>query len=254
MQCAFDRMTPVKLRLGGCFQIWAGLCSCLVVFCVSYSVSASGLASRATAHPLVNSHPMTSDANITQLQAEIRACQACRDLPLGPFPLFQIGAEARILIAGQAPGRRTHLAGRVFDDASGVRLRAWLGLDEATFRDPEQVAVVPMGFCYPGTGRGGDLPPRAECAPLWRARVLSSLGKVRLTIVLGRYAQAWHLPETVGLPLSTVARDWHAHWPERVLLPHPSPRNAGWVRKNPWFEAELLPALRAQVASILAAD
>lgn len=200
---------------------------------------------------------MTDATPLAQLRAEISACHACADLPLGPLPLFQIGAKARILIAGQAPGRRTHLAGRVFDDASGVRLRNWLGLTEDRFRDPDLVAVVPMGFCFPGTetrgtGRSGDLPPRAECAPLWRGRVMAALGGVRLTIVLGRYAQAWHLPETLGAPLTQTVQEWRAYWPCRVLLPHPSPRNAGWVRKNPWFEAEVIPALRARVAEVLA--
>jgi len=189
---------------------------------------------------------------IDDLRAAIAGCRACTDLPLGPRPIVQIGAGARILIAGQAPGRRTHRAGRPFDDASGARLRGWLGLDENTFRDPAKIAVLPMGFCFPGTGRSGDLPPRPECAPLWRERVLGALDDIRMTVVIGRYAQAWHLPGTARLSLAEAMLDWRARWPDTVLLPHPSPRNAGWFQRNAWFEAELLPALRARVVEVLA--
>lgn len=195
--------------------------------------------------------PDGAGAKIETLRAAIAACSACADLPLGPRPLVQIGEGARVLIAGQAPGRRTHLAGRPFDDASGLRLRDWLGLGEVAFRNPAKVAILPMGFCYPGTGHGGDLPPRIECATLWRKRVLETLVSVRLTVVIGRYAQGWHLPETARLPLAVAMRDWQEHWPKRILLPHPSPRNAGWFRRNPWFESELLPILRARVAELV---
>ena len=188
---------------------------------------------------------------IGRLRGDIAACAACTDLPLGPRPLVQIGAGARILIAGQAPGRRTHLAGRVFDDPSGVRLRHWLGLDEVTFRDPARVAVVPMGFCYPGTGRSGDLPPRPECARRWRRQVLGALAELRLTVVIGRHAQAWHLPDTMDQSLGDAMRNWRARWPATILLPHPSPRNAGWFSRNRWFEDEVLPVLRARVADLL---
>lgn len=198
-----------------------------------------------------DSRPHKTRPEIAQLQAEITACSACSDLPLGPRPLFQIGAGARILIVGQAPGRRTHLAGRLFDDASGVRLRNWLGLDEATFRDPEKIAILPMGFCFPGTGRSGDLPPRPECAPLWRARAMALLPDIRLTVVIGRHAQRWHLPETSHLPLVEAMRDWPALWPASILLPHPSPRNMAWFQRNVWFEADLLPVLRARVIALI---
>lgn len=198
-----------------------------------------------------DSRPHKTRPEIAQLQAEITACSACSDLPLGPRPLFQIGAGARILIVGQAPGRRTHLAGRLFDDASGVRLRNWLGLDEATFRDPEKIAILPMGFCFPGTGRSGDLPPRPECAPLWRARATALLPDIRLTVVIGRHAQRWHLPETSHLPLAEAMRDWPARWPASILLPHPSPRNMAWFQRNVWFEADLLPVLRARVIALI---
>jgi uracil-DNA glycosylase len=198
--------------------------------------------------------PEGDRAEVGDLRAAIAACGACTVLPFGPRPIVQIGAGARVLIAGQAPGRRTHLAGRPFDDASGVRLRDWLGLDEATFRDPTKIAILPMGFCYPGTGRSGDLPPRVECAPRWRRRALDVLVDVRLTVVIGRHAQAWHLPETAHLPLSEAMRDWRARSPETVLLPHPSPRNTGWFQRNIWFKTELLPMLRARVEEILAAS
>ena len=193
----------------------------------------------------------TAGSAAEALRAAICACRACADLPLGPRPLVQIGAGARILIAGQAPGRRTHQAGRPFDDVSGARLRDWLGLDEATFRDPARVAILPMGFCYPGTGRSGDLPPRPMCAQLWRAQAVAALEAVRLTIVIGRFAQAWHLPGTTDQPLHAAVRDWQPRWPSTVLLPHPSPRNAGWIRRNPWFESELLPRVKGAVQVLL---
>lgn len=193
----------------------------------------------------------TAPDGLAKLRADIAACSACADLPLGPRPLVQIGAGARILIAGQAPGRRTHLAGRPFDDASGARLRDWLGLDEATFRDPAKVAILPMGFCYPGTGRSGDLPPRPECAPRWRRQVLGALTGLRLTVVIGRHGQAWHLPDTMNLSLVDAMRDWRAHWPETILLPHPSPRNAGWFRRNAWFEEDVLPMLQTRITELL---
>ena len=191
---------------------------------------------------------------VGDLRAAIAACGACTDLPSGPRPIVQIGAGARVLIAGQAPGRRTHLAGRPFDDASGVRLRDWLGLDEATFRDPTKIAILPMGFCYPGTGRSGDLPPRVECAPRWRQRALDVLVDLRLTVVIGRHAQAWHLPETAHLPLAKAMSDWRSRWPGTVLLPHPSPRNTGWFQRNTWFETELLPPLQARIKAVLCAS
>ncbi|MEH7830405.1 uracil-DNA glycosylase family protein [Gemmobacter denitrificans] len=193
-------------------------------------------------------------AGIERLRAQIAACAACTDLPLGPRPIVQIGSGARILIAGQAPGRRTHLAGRPFDDASGSRLREWLGLDEGTFWDPAKVAILPMGFCYPGTGRSGDLPPHPECAPLWRRQVLGALTNLRLTVVLGRYAQAWHLPGTMNLSLRDAMQKWRSRWPEVILLPHPSPRNSSWLVRNAWFEEDVLPMLKACVSELLEMD
>lgn len=193
-------------------------------------------------------------ASIAPLLAEIRACTACAaHLPLGPRPVLQISSSARILIAAQAPGRKVHETGIPFNDASGERLRAWLGLSRDIFYDPELVAILPMAFCFPGTGRSGDLPPRSECAPLWRAKLLARLQHVRLTLVIGRYAQAYHLPDAGRLRLADVVRNRQAAWPRTVALPHPSPRNNLWLRRNPWFESELLPALRPLVQQALAA-
>ena len=193
-------------------------------------------------------------ASIASLLAEIQACTACAaHLPLGPRPVLQISSSARILIAAQAPGRKVHETSIPFNDASGERLRAWLGLSREIFYDPELVAILPMAFCFPGTGRSGDLPPRPECAPLWRAKLLARLQHVRLTLVIGRYAQAYHLPDAGRLPLADVVRNRQAAWPRTVALPHPSPRNNLWLRRNPWFESELLPALRPLVQQALAA-
>ena len=186
------------------------------------------------------------------LLAEIRQCRLCEaHLPLGPRPVLQALPSARILIAGQAPGRKVHASGQPFTDASGDRLRDWLGLSVDAFYDAACVAIVPMGFCYPGTGPSGDLPPRPECAPHWRARVLHELPNLQLTLAIGQYAQAYHLPGSEQ-SVTQAVRGWRVHWPRMVALPHPSPRNNRWLRLNPWFEAELLPALRLQVAAVLA--
>lgn len=188
--------------------------------------------------------------SLDALLAEVRACTLCAaHLPLGPRPIVQAHADARILIAGQAPGRKVHESGVPFDDASGDRLRAWLGVARETFYDPTRIAILPMGFCYPGTGRSGDLPPRPECAPAWRAALLSHLRRIELTLVIGQYAIAWHLP---GATLTTAAQEWRRHWPRLLVLPHPSPRNNLWLKRNPWFEAEVVPALRKRVAAVLA--
>lgn len=185
------------------------------------------------------------------LLAAVRACTLCAEhLPLGPRPVLQLYASARILVAGQAPGRKVHETGIPFNDASGERLRAWLGITRDVFYDARRVAIVPMGLCFPGTGRAGDLPPRPECAPQWRAALLGRLKHLQLTLVFGRYAQAWHLPDA-GPTLTDAVRDWRRHWPHLLALPHPSPRNNLWLKRNPWFEAELLPALRARVVELL---
>ncbi|WP_439497545.1 uracil-DNA glycosylase family protein [Bosea sp. (in: a-proteobacteria)] len=195
---------------------------------------------------------------------ELRACRVCRDAPLhgGPLPheprpVIQAQASARLLIASQAPGTRVHASGRPFTDRSGDRLRSWLGLDHDRFYDASRVAIVPMGHCFPGLdAKGGDLPPRRECAPLWRARVLAGLPALDLVLVIGRYAQAWHLGPKAAADLTATVADWRAILAEprrpRILpLPHPSWRNNGWLRKHPWFEAELVPVLRAEVARLV---
>lgn len=187
-----------------------------------------------------------------RLVDEIKACTQCAPhLPLGPRPVFQAHPDATILIVGQAPGTAVHETGIPFNDPSGERLRRWMGVDEATFYDAQKVALVPMGFCYPGRGRGGDLPPRPECAVTWRKPLLDHLKHVRLTIAVGRYAIDWHLQPAKKRTLTEIVADWQRVWPELVPLPHPSPRNTLWLKKNPWVEAELVPELQARVALLL---
>jgi uracil-DNA glycosylase len=189
--------------------------------------------------------------SLPSLLSEIRACTICTPhLPLGPRPVVQLSAKARVLIAGQAPGRKVHESGVPFDDASGNRLREWLGVTREVFYDPKQFALVPMGFCFPGTGRSGDLPPRPECARAWREQLLGHLRQVELTLVLGQYAQTYHFGKSRS-SLTDLVKSWRSHWPQMVPLPHPSPRNNLWLRRNPWFEAELLPPLRERVSALL---
>lgn len=200
--------------------------------------------------------PRTGDANSTLLLlvTAARACRLCEaDLPLGPRPLFQLDSRALILVAGQAPGRRAHLSGTPFDDASGDRLRQWMGVDRGTFYNERKIALLPMGFCYPGSTKSGDLAPRPECAPAWRRPLLDQLRRVRLTLVIGRYAIDYHL-QTSGRTLTETTRSWRSYWPNVVPLPHPSPRNQIWLKRNSWFERELLPALRQRIADILTPD
>ncbi len=182
---------------------------------------------------------------------EIRSCTLCTDLPLGAKPIVQFHPSAKCLIAGQAPGRITHAQGRPFDDPSGNRLRAWLGIDQEIFYDPQKIAIVPMGFCYPGTGKGGDLPPRPECAAKWRKPILATLENIELTLLIGRYALDWHLPAQKKTSVTEIVRNWQEYWPTVLPLPHPSPRNNRWLQKNPWFEAEIVPELQARVRLLL---
>ena len=192
-------------------------------------------------------------ASLRALVAEVRGCRLCAEhLELGPRPVFQVGRRARILIAGQAPGRRVHECGIPFRDASGERLRDWMGIDTARFYDTARVAILPMGFCYPGTGRSGDLPPRHECATTWRAPLLAALPRVDLTLVLGKYALDYHLGDRQGANLTETVRAWRSFWPALLPLPHPSPRNNIWLKKNPWFAREVVPSLRARVRSLIA--
>lgn len=190
--------------------------------------------------------------SFSSLLTEVRACTICEaDLPLGPRPVLQLDPQARILIAGQAPGSKVHDSGVPFDDASGNRLRQWLGIRREVLYDPKQIAILPMGFCFPGTGKSGDLPPRPECAPAWRQQLLGHLGHLELTLVLGQYAQVYHFGKT-NLSLTELVQSWRSHWPHTVPLPHPSPRNNLWLRRNPWFELEVLPVLQERVSEVLA--
>jgi uracil-DNA glycosylase len=156
---------------------------------------------------------------------------------------------ARILIAGQAPGSRVHSTGVPFDDPSGDRLRDWMGIDKPTFYDATRIAILPMGFCYPGTGTSGDLSPRPECAPAWRDKLLAAMPHIRLTLLIGQYAQSWHLIGKTRANLTETTRAWRDYGPGAIPLPHPSPRNNIWLKRNPWFVAELLPMLRRRVAT-----
>jgi uracil-DNA glycosylase len=196
---------------------------------------------------------MTSEAKLETLLREVRACRVCADtLPLGPRPVVRGHLAARIMIISQAPGTKVHATGLSFNDRSGDVLRAWLGIDRESFYEECQIAIVPMGFCYPGRDKGGgDLPPRKECAPLWQARLAAAYANVRLKILAGSYAINWHLAGRTKATMGETVKAWRDYLPEYVVLPHPSWRNVLWVRKNPWFEAELLPELRARVGEVL---
>ncbi|GBQ71702.1 uracil-DNA glycosylase [Ameyamaea chiangmaiensis NBRC 103196] len=186
---------------------------------------------------------------LSDLLGEVRGCRACADLPLGPRPLVHAAADSRILIASQAPGTKAHLSGRSFDDASGIRLRDWMGIDEATFWDTRLVAIMPMGLCYPGRlPKGGDCPPRPNCAPLWRARVLALMPSIELTLLVGAYSQAHVLGPG---PVGERALDFRAYLPRYFPLPHPSWRTGAWEARTPRFRAEVIPALRAHVRAII---
>ena len=192
-------------------------------------------------------------ASLTHLLADVRSCTVCSEhLQDGPRPVVQVGAKARIVIIGQAPGRRVHESGIPWDDPSGVRLREWLQLSTDDFYNPDIVAIVPMGFCYPGSAASGDKPPRPECAPLWHDRLLTHLPEDRLEVIIGMYAQKRYIADRKKTLTETVA-NWAAYLPSQVVLPHPSPRNRHWLSKNPWFEVETLPALRRRVSAVMSA-
>jgi len=183
---------------------------------------------------------------LTPLLKEIRRCDLCAaHLADGVNPVVQANAQARMLIIGQAPGLRVHKSGVPWDDASGERLRSWLGLDKMEFYG-DSVAIVPMGFCYPGKGKSGDLPPRKECAQTWHAKLLAQLSHVRLTVLIGQYAQNYYLPSRQK-NLTAMVKNFREYLPEFFVLPHPSPRNNIWLAKNPWFAQETLPVLQQQV-------
>lgn len=188
---------------------------------------------------------------LTHLLSEIAACTVCKQhLDHGPRPIVQAGSHARIVIIGQAPGRRVHESGVPWDDPSGRTLRRWLNLTDKEFYDPNIVALVPMGFCYPGSASSGDKPPRPECAPLWHERLLGELPDSRLDIIIGTYAQKRYIPDRKKTLTATVA-NWTEYLPGRVVLPHPSPRNQHWLTKNPWFETQTLPAVQQRIAEFL---
>ena len=197
------------------------------------------------------------------LEERIRRCRICRDTPLGtplphsPRPVAHLSSTAKVCVAGQAPGTRVHASGRPFDDASGRRLRAWMGVDEARFYDRRQIAIAPMGFCFPGQdAKGGDLPPRRECAPTWREQVFAAMPQVELVLAIGMYAQAWHLGSRRARTLTETVAAWRelleATGRPRVLpLPHPSWRNTGWLKRNAWFETDVVPTLQAELRRLL---
>jgi uracil-DNA glycosylase len=186
-----------------------------------------------------------------EIIASVKACDICKaHLPLGPRPVFQIHPEARILVVGQAPGSRVHETGIPFNDPSGDRLRTWMGVTRETFYDDSQIGILPMGFCYPGTGKSGDLPPRPECAPQWRKTLLALMPNIQLTLVIGQYAQDWHLGDRQKATLTETVKNWQDYWPTQFVLPHPSPRNNIWLKKNPWFEIEVLPVLKKRISKL----
>ncbi|MGB3811410.1 MAG: uracil-DNA glycosylase family protein [Parvibaculum sp.] len=198
---------------------------------------------------------------LDKLTAEIRACRLCLEQPVGaplphqPRPVLRVSSTARVCIAGQAPGTRVHASGMPFTDRSGDRLRDWMGVTSEEFYDVTKVAIVPMGFCFPGQdAKGGDLPPRRECAPRWHGDLFSLMPQIELTLLVGQYAQDWHLGARARKNLTETVAAWRDYGPGAIPLPHPSWRNNGWIRKNPWFETELLPVLRARVRELVATD
>jgi uracil-DNA glycosylase len=199
---------------------------------------------------------MTAPADVypdlESLLAAVRACRACEaHLPLGPRPVLRASERARILVVGQAPGVRVHTTGIPWDDPSGERLRAWMGVDAEIFHDPSRVAIIPMGYCYPGRGRGGDLPPRRECASLWLGPLLAHLTRIELTLLIGRHAQRHFLGARRRSSLAETVRAWRDYSPQYIPLPHPSPRNQPWFKRHPWFEQQLLPVLRARIGALV---
>lgn len=186
--------------------------------------------------------------DMEKLLSEIRACQICQaHLPQGCRPVLQASSKSRILLIGQAPGSKVHTSGIPWADASGDTLRTWLGVGKQQFYDPDFFALVPMGFCYPGTGKSGDLPPRPECAPTWHERVLEKMPAIRVTLLIGQYAQHRYLGNRMEGNLTETVRAWRSFLPKYLPLPHPSPRNRIWLKKNDWFEKEVVPELRELV-------
>ena len=196
---------------------------------------------------------MSNSETFDHLLARVRACTVCAAyLPNPPRPILIASPGARLLIVGQAPGRRVHETGIPWNDPSGDQLREWLGLTREAFYDASRIAIVPTGMCYPGTVDGSDLPPRPECAPLWHPPLRAAMPDIRLTLLVGAYAQAYYLGERRGRTLAATVASWRDFVPDFLPLPHPSPRNRGWLKRNPWFSAEVLPVLRERVGTLLA--
>ena len=187
-----------------------------------------------------------------RLLSEIRSCQVCKSqLPLGPRPVVAAHPNARIVIIGQAPGTKVHQTGIPWDDPSGKQLRSWLNILDSVFYDESKIALMPMGFCYPGRGKGGDLPPRPECAPLWHSALLKCMPSLELIILIGTYSQQYYLGKTAKATLTETVKGYQEYLPKYFPLPHPSPRNRFWQSKNPWFGQEVVPVLQERVAHIL---
>ncbi len=212
----------------------------------------SSATSSNTAEPtLTGSGPVEA---LAALAERARACTVCAPhLPHAPRPVLRVSTTARVLIVGQAPGRRVHATGIPWNDPSGDLLRQWLGVSRETFYDASRIAIVPTGLCYPGTVRGSDLPPRPECAPLWHPSLRAAMPHIELTLLIGAWAQAYYLADKRGRTLADTVRDWRDFAPHMLPLPHPSPRNRLWLKRNPWFEADVIPLLRERVGSLLVA-
>ena len=192
---------------------------------------------------------MARTSKLDRLLSDVRACRICEaELPLGPNPILRAKRSARILIIGQAPGTKVHQTGIPWNDPSGKRLREWMKISDEEFYDESKISIIPMGFCYPGKGKSGDLPPRKECAEHWHKKLLNSLPNIRLTLLIGQYAQTHYLND-IGDTLTDTVKAWRKYAPKYFPLPHPSPRNIAWLKKNSWFESKTVPQLRKAVSS-----
>jgi uracil-DNA glycosylase len=197
--------------------------------------------------------PKKNYRTLETLLTAVRGCRACEaHLPLGPRPVLRAGATARILVVGQAPGVRVHTTGIAWGDPSGERLRAWMGVDKDVFYDESRIAIIPMGYCYPGRGNSGDMPPRRECAALWLDHLLAKLPRIKLTLLIGQYAQQHFLASRRKPSLAETAKAWREYAPQYIPLPHPSPRNQPWFKRHAWFEEQLIPMLQSRVKTLLA--
>jgi uracil-DNA glycosylase len=196
--------------------------------------------------------PEINYRTLKTLLAAVRDCRACEaHLPLGPRPVLRAGETARVLIVGQAPGVRVHTTGIPWDDSSGNRLRAWMGVDKDVFYDESRIAIIPMGYCYPGRGNGGDMPPRRECAELWLDHLLTKLPRIELTLLIGQYAQRHFLGSRRKSSLAETTKAWREYSAHYIPLPHPSPRNQPWFKRHVWFEEQLIPVLRTRIKTLL---